>query len=383
MAGEDFLKHTQKAQLASKQLTYHYLNENGLNELEILLALLFQEKHVKHSPMMVQVASLLLIFLKPSEVFHVLSKLVESSQEAFKSEDQVALIRWHFTYEKGQYFKLLSTFVKSYLNTTVRKKRSVLLHMNKIGFDFSKFVDNSFKSMLGQFVSLPVALDILMMFMIEGVKIIFRYTYAILKVHKAYVKKSVNAQEFLDGLQKVGREQTDPKLLNKAAFKYPLKRSKYDFKKATAQTFKDPKAQQEATTELLDYMPNVKLNSNIVQYDEFAKIWQMMPDYVKIRVPELLYASTSDGFNLQNLYRKYAPFKHEYKFSLVLVQTTQNQVFGAFFDEVFKKTPKGYIGSSESFVFTLKPEVKCFYDAGVNTKYFLGDPEYFTIGGEG
>ena len=158
-----------------------------------MLALLFKEKHIKHAPMMVNVASLLLIFLKPSEVYHVLVKMIDSSQEAFKSPESEALIRWHFTYEKGQYFKLLSTFVKSYLNTTVRKKRSVLLHMNKIGFDFTKFVDTSFKSLLGHFVPLPVALDILMMYLSEGVKIIFRYTYAVLKVHKAYVKKSANA----------------------------------------------------------------------------------------------------------------------------------------------------------------------------------------------
>lgn len=164
-----------------------------MKELEIMLALLYKEKQVKHSPMMIHVASLLMIFLKPAEVYSVLSQLVESSQEAFKSPDSVALIRWHLTYEKGQYFKLLSTFVKSYLNTTVRKKRSVLLHMNKIGFDFTNFVDASFKSLGGRFVPLPVALDILMMYLIEGVKIIFRYTYAILKTHKAYVKKSTNA----------------------------------------------------------------------------------------------------------------------------------------------------------------------------------------------
>lgn len=126
--------------------------------------------------------------------------MVESSQEAFKSQDSVALIRWHFTYEKGQYFKLLSTFVKSYLNTTVRKKRSVLLHMNNIGFDFTKYVDASFKSVIGQFVPLPMALDILMMYLIEGVKIIFRYTYAVLKFHKAYVKKCTSAEGFLEGL---------------------------------------------------------------------------------------------------------------------------------------------------------------------------------------
>jgi hypothetical protein len=29
MAGDDFIEHTQKAQLASKSLEYHYLNEEG------------------------------------------------------------------------------------------------------------------------------------------------------------------------------------------------------------------------------------------------------------------------------------------------------------------------------------------------------------------
>lgn len=66
------------------------------------------------------------------------------------------------------------------------------MHMNKIGFDFNKFVDVSFKSMIGHFVSLPIAIDILMMFLVEGVKILFRYTYAVLKAHKGFVKKVAN-----------------------------------------------------------------------------------------------------------------------------------------------------------------------------------------------
>lgn len=56
--------------------------------------------------------------------------------------------------------------------------------MNRIGFDFSKFVDTSFKSVLTHFVSLPIAIEILMMYMIEGVKILFRYTYAVMKCNK-------------------------------------------------------------------------------------------------------------------------------------------------------------------------------------------------------
>jgi len=111
------------------------------------------------------------------------------------------LIRWHFTFEKGQYFKLLATFVRSYLKTTLRGKRSILLHMNKIGFDFNKFVDVSFKSLCSHFVPLPVALDILMSFLIEGVKVIFRYTYAVMKCHKLFIKKSANPEQLLELLR--------------------------------------------------------------------------------------------------------------------------------------------------------------------------------------
>jgi hypothetical protein len=72
MAGDDFLEHAKKAQLASRSLEYHFLNQTGVEELEIILALVFKEKHIKHSPMMISVASLLLIFMKPSEVYHVM-----------------------------------------------------------------------------------------------------------------------------------------------------------------------------------------------------------------------------------------------------------------------------------------------------------------------
>lgn len=72
-----------------------------------------------------------------------------------------------------------------------------------------------------------------MMYLVEGVKILFRYTYALLKVHKHYIKKCDNPNELLDGLKSVARISTDPKVLNKVAFKYPLKRSNYDYKKAT------------------------------------------------------------------------------------------------------------------------------------------------------
>lgn len=252
--------------------------------MNIIIAMIFKERHIKHSPLMISVGHLLLVFMKPSEVYHILIELYNSSTEAFKTEEGKGLIRWHFTFEKHQYFKLLNTFVKSYIRTTVRGKRSLLKHMAKIGFDFTKFVDLCFKSLLTYFVTLPIAMDILIMFLNEGVKILFRYTYAVMKCHKNFIKKCGSAQEIIDFIQKEARENTNPQILTKKAFKYPLKRSNYDFVKASTET----KAQEEDDDV---YVPNVPTNSQMLAYEDFAKIWKMLPDYVKIRVPELIYCT--------------------------------------------------------------------------------------------
>lgn len=236
---------------------------------------------------MVSVASLLLLFMKPSEVYHILQHLTQSSQEALLNPDQRDHIRWHLTLEKSQYFKLLSVFIKSYLKTTLRGKRSVLIHMNKIGFDFTKYVDVAFKSLLTSFVSLPIAIDILCMFLVEGVKILFRFTYAVMKCNKAFIKKVMNPAELIEALKAESREKSIPQNILKAAFKYPLKESHYILKKGD--DGKIDASSKIGDSEFTDYVPNCPLNSSIVKFEELAQIWGFLPDYVKIRIPELVF----------------------------------------------------------------------------------------------
>jgi hypothetical protein len=57
-----------------------------------------------------------------------------------------------------------------------------------MGFDFSVYVDACFKTFLTHFVELAVAVEIMMMFLIEGAKVLFRFTYAVLKVNKSFIK---------------------------------------------------------------------------------------------------------------------------------------------------------------------------------------------------
>lgn len=94
--------------------------------------------------------------------------MINSSEEAFLDPVKKNLIRWHFTSNKEDYFKLLTTFIKSYLKTTVRGKRSILKHFNKIGFEFDAYVDACFKTFMTHFIELTVSIELMMMFLIEG-----------------------------------------------------------------------------------------------------------------------------------------------------------------------------------------------------------------------
>ena len=130
-------------------------------------------------------------------------------------------------------------------------------------------------------------------------------------------------------------------------------------------------------------LPSGCKTSTILSFEEFNNVWAMLPEYVRIRNPQIIYNTHIDGFNLQNLYRASVEYKNEYKFSLIIIQTENNQVIGAFLDDVVCVHTRGYLGTNDSFVFVIRPEIKVFYDSQANQKYFYGEMTYFSLGGEG
>ncbi len=88
--------------------------------------MLFASKGIKNSPYLVSAANVLLVFLKPGEVYFVLDHLIKKSDELQKNKTDLSKIKWHFTTEKTHYSKMLSTFITSYMETTYYKKRSIL-----------------------------------------------------------------------------------------------------------------------------------------------------------------------------------------------------------------------------------------------------------------
>jgi hypothetical protein len=113
--------------------------------------------------------------------------------------------------------------------TTLRKKRSLAAHMRSINFDLKDYAEAAFDSLGTEFLPLYIVTDFLLMYLVEGVKIVFRYSYAILKHHKAFIKTvCLDSQSLLDLLAAESRTKSNAELIHKYALSYPLKKGRYD-----------------------------------------------------------------------------------------------------------------------------------------------------------
>lgn len=97
--------------------------------------------------MLAQLVGLLLLYLSPAETYCVAFELVRSSREQLKSEEMKNMIRWHLPLGGEDMKRLHSAFGHSYVMTTLRKKRSLAIHMKLIGFDMMDYARIAFDTL--------------------------------------------------------------------------------------------------------------------------------------------------------------------------------------------------------------------------------------------
>ena len=179
---------TQKEHILSRKSNLDFLTEEGKGELEFILMYFNRKVNIKTCFFLTHMISILFVFLKPCEVYCLLDKIHQSSKVKVE-KGQVDGLRWHMTLSQEAYNKSIATYVDSYLWTTYRKKRSILLHCREIGFDYTQYVDSCFRRFMCDYLSLGNMFDFTMVFLVEGQKAIYRFTYALTKIHKDWIKE--------------------------------------------------------------------------------------------------------------------------------------------------------------------------------------------------
>ena len=171
---------------------------------------------------------------------------------------------------------------------THRKKRSIILHCTRIGFDFTQFVDSCFRNLMTNFLPLSSLLDVLIIYLTEGIKGLYRLTYAIAKHNKAFIKTISDKGELMS---KLGQEckRVMPgthHVYLKHAFAYPLgAATRHRFSQQQVTAMMSQSIRKDKISEMIDYLPNAPLRSSLIDYQTYAHLWMMVPPYMRIRIP--------------------------------------------------------------------------------------------------
>ena len=58
----------------------------------------------------------------------------------------------------------------------------------------------------------------------------------------------------------------------------------------------------------------------------------MVPPYIRIRIPQLVFKASEDGYNLQKMYAATDTYANSYYACLILIRDMDGNVFGALMD---------------------------------------------------
>jgi len=135
---------------------------------------------------------------------------------------------------------------------------------------------------------------------------------------------------------------------------------------------------------MIDYLPTKPVKSVIIDYNQLAEFWAMIPDYCRIRVPEKIFRATEDGYNIKTLYERCGEYHGSYHVCVMFIKSLDGAVFGCFLDTFPTVTTfSQFQGGDESFVFMLKPG-QCHWNTTYDNDYFmLCEPTYMTVGAKG
>lgn len=198
------------------------LNDQGIKNLENIVYMLSKEKHIEYSPLFIHSVEILLIYMPVEEAFWVAQKMMANSAKLLGDLKKRKYLRWHFTFTKADYFHMIGAFIQSYIDITYFKKRSIILRLQQIGYDISELLDEMFKYFFTSFHRIDIVTDIFTNFVFDGVRVLFRFAYASLKIHKEDIKAVETPKLVRDVFEYSCQYKTTWNYLHEMAFIYPL-----------------------------------------------------------------------------------------------------------------------------------------------------------------
>lgn len=117
-------------------------------------------------------------------------------------------------------------------------------------------------------------------------------------------------------------------------------------------------------------------SSDIMSAEQMETLREALPAMCRMREWTLTYSTKRDGISLKSLYRRSSGKEN----TVLVVSDSGGAIFGAFCTEAWKLHSR-YVGTGESFVFSLAPEGMKYAWSGENDYFMLGAADSLSVGG--
>ena len=349
---EDFVPYFSAKKTLKECLPFHYLNENGIEELKILLWMISDTyRNITFCPYLMKLISILLIFCDKYETFEVICRIIEDDKKIEEDDENHLKWRLKFSYEDN---KKLILSIKECLKDISPKNRSKYYAIfDKLNFNIEEIYEDMCYNLFLNHLNFYGIIRLLPFYLKEGVKCFYRLIYAF-ENQICEKKFSVNSKnEAIETIRKLCKNIEDiPELIN-ISLKSNITKSnnKYLLQKTDSNDILKNKSNDY-------YLPFFKGGNLLTDY-EIIHLWEMLPFEYKIKNATLIYQASKDGYNLPNIIELENKYNKNTNI-LLLIETLKGDKFGIISSNLIIHTDNKYFRPSSSLLFTLRPKFELY-----------------------
>eukprot|EP01080_Neovahlkampfia_damariscottae_P003554 gene3554-6289_t len=381
------IKPTIYATFGGKLSKKNYLNESGKNALKRVLCVLgFKYPQIEYAPFVINFISHLLCFVQEEDCFTILNSLFLKSvknEKFFKKN-----LKSHLLFLQA---------TKDSIHQQLPKIWNVFQHLK---FHVTVFTQELIDHFFFEHLPFDIITHLMDVFIKQGMKSFIKLMIAVLKKLEVEILKcnSLDDLKLLFEQEMMKFNAFDESEIFNSVINTALTKNK--LKSFDAQN--SEKIENYLTKiKRLNFVytrPKIEHVSNIIENENQLEIlWSWLPNKQKMQTIYKVFSTKTDGYNLTTIYKTIQELESPL---ILLISATsikgeinkellkenqkndknETKIFGAFANEPFEIL-SSYQGSADTFLFTLKPEQKCYKWTKKNDYYMIGKEDCLMFGG--
>ena len=279
--------------------------------------------------------------MNKQETYFVLKHIILNDYN--NNDNEYIRFRFKFTFEDNK--KIVLAFIECFKKVTKNIAKDIINKFDKIGFNIEDLIEDMFFNFYIDYFNFTLLSILYTCFIREGVKIFYRFTYAIFKILKNDIMDIDNKDIVIQVIKEKCYEIRDIYLFLNYAFKFNVNHYNNEYNNIH---ISDKFISKVATNY---YIPTIDGESNILTDDDFFKLWNMFPNNLMNKDALLIYSTNNYDKNLKLFYEICTDTQYSYSACIFIIDTTVNDKLVVLMSSPFNIKIEGFYNPSYIIIY--------------------------------